>query len=637
MIKENYSYSAVISAPRICQHSSATREGDSIGVQTCRDDDTSVSDAGSEGYKCRGSFLAGKGGLKRKKRRNKAKISRRDMYIGTWNMQTMLSDSHIDLYKLDLLIEEMKIQKLNILGLCETRWSGEGCFKRGDYEIHFSGNSKGGLYGVAIILDKHHAACVAGVNYISDRIMTIKLNTKHVPMNVIHVYAPTSASSPEDIELFYNDLQNIIDRIPKREICMMTGDLNAKVGEGKDLDSGVGAFGHGKRNERGDMLSTFCQVNDFVITNTLFNHPLRKRYTWVSPLDQSRHQIDYILVNKFWKNIVIDSKTMPGADANTDHLLVKARVRLKAMKGEKKKGPIRFNIDRFEQKEIREEYELETKNRFSILATQMAAEDKCPNEIWEEMKNIYLESAEKILGKKESKKTKPYVSEEILQLSRDKRKARIENKKEEYKKIKKEIRKKIRKEKREWLEQECAKITTANEQRKSKELFQQIKKVKGDKLYSRNQCIKDKDGNTLTDAKDVLNRWHDYGKGLFSYENREDAAEFPTENLEPEPLFDEIDSAIHQLKSGKAPGLDNVPGELLKFSDISSKKALHTLCCKIWKSGTWPTEWKLQEFVMLYKSGDQKNCGNYRTIALISHASKIMLIIILNTGCPVLL
>ena len=189
---------------------------------------------------------------------------------------------------------------------------------------------------------------------------------------------------------------------------------------------------------------------------------------------------------------------------------------------------------------------------------------------------------------------------------------------------------KIRKEKREWLEQECAKITTANEQRKSKELFQQIKKVKGDKLYARNQCIKDKDGNTLTDAKDVLNRWHDYGKGLFSFENKEDAPEFPTESLEPEPLFDEIESAIHQLKSGKAPGLDNVPGELLKFSDISSKKALHSLCCKIWRSGTWPTEWKLQEFVMLYKSGDQKNCGNYRTIALISHASKIMLIIILN-------
>ena len=98
----------------------------------------------------------------------------------------------------------------------------------------------------------------------------------------------------------------------------------------------------------------------------------------------------------------------------------------------------------------------------------------------------------------------------------------------------------------------------------------------------------------------------------------------------PAHLFDEVCNAINQLKSGKAPGLDHIPGELLKFSDLLSKKAVHSLCCKIWTSGTWPTEWKLQEFVMLHKGGDPKICGNYRTIALISHASKIMLIIILN-------
>merc|ERR1711888_84885 len=59
-------------------------------------------------------------------------------------------------------------------------------------------------------------------------------------------------------------------------------------------------------------------------------------------------------------------------------------------------------------------------------------------------------------------------------------------------------------------------------------------------------------------------------------------------------------------------------------------KALHHLCRKIWESSEWPTDWKLQEFVMLYKSGNRKDCGNYRTIALISHTSKILLIIILN-------
>ncbi|GFS03109.1 retrovirus-related Pol polyprotein from type-2 retrotransposable element R2DM [Elysia marginata] len=59
-------------------------------------------------------------------------------------------------------------------------------------------------------------------------------------------------------------------------------------------------------------------------------------------------------------------------------------------------------------------------------------------------------------------------------------------------------------------------------------------------------------------------------------------------------------------------------------------KALHHLYCQIWKQQEWPEDWKLQEFVMLYKNDNSKECGNYRTIALISHASEILLIIILN-------
>ena len=264
------------------------------------------------------------------------------------------------------------------------------------------------------------------------------------------------------------------------------------------------------------------------------------------------------------------------------------------------------------------------------MESDWCSDDKCPDQIWQGMKNIYLESAEKILGKKTKKNSKPFISEEILQLSKDKKKARIENKQEEYRRLKKELRNKIRKEKKEWLEQECGKISSANEQRKSKELYQQIRKVKGNKQFIKNQCIKDENGNTLTEAKEVLERWHDYGKGLFSFTKPTSVLDFSNEDLEPEPLFHEIESAIYQLKSGKAPGLDNVPSELLKFSDSTSKKAIHLLCCKIWKTGSWPEEWKQQEFVMLHKSGDPKNCGNYRTIALISHTSKIMLIIILN-------
>ena len=96
------------------------------------------------------------------------------------------------------------------------------------------------------------------------------------------------------------------------------------------------------------------------------------------------------------------------------------------------------------------------------------------------------------------------------------------------------------------------------------------------------------------------------------------------------PLLDEVTIAINQLKTGKSPGLDGIPAELIKSSDTSGIEALHMLCNKIWETCQWPEDWKKQEFVMLHKGGSAKECSNYRTIALISHASKVLLIIILN-------
>ncbi|GFS26835.1 endonuclease-reverse transcriptase [Elysia marginata] len=87
-------------------------------------------------------------------------------------------------------------------------------------------------------------------NPVSDRILTVKLNTKPVALNIIQVYAPTSVSTQEEAEQFYSDLQAIKDKMPKREVCIIMGDFNAKVGEGLELESGIGPFGLGERNER---------------------------------------------------------------------------------------------------------------------------------------------------------------------------------------------------------------------------------------------------------------------------------------------------------------------------------------------------------------------------------------------------
>ena len=420
--------------------------------------------------------------------------------------------------------------------------------------------------------------------------------------------------------------------VPDRNICIIMGDFNAKVGEGIDAECGIGPYGHGTRNERGDMLASFCQANEMSITNTYFQQPNRRRYSWISPLDESRHQIDYFLINKSWLTSVINAKSCPGADSDSDHLLIKMKVRIKAIKQKQPSRPSRFNVELMKDDDstASTDYNIETNNRFDALLKLWNENESLPEEIWTEMKKVYLETAESVLGTKKKKPPKPFLSNEVLDLIEKKRKARIENKKEEYKRLKREVRRTIRKDKSTWLENECAKITEANAEKKSKELFKHIGKVKRkNTICFQNQTLKDSNGETLTEMEQILSRWHEYGSSLFdSMDIRDENLE--VQNFEPPPLRSEVENAVKKLKDGKAPGLDNIPGELLKYSGSSSMKALHHLCTTIWISGEWPTDWKRQEFVMLHKSGDTKDCTNYRTIALISHASKILLSIILN-------
>ena len=611
-----------VESPRNGQYLRATGEGVSVNVEDILDDDVNASDGSCTKQTRRDSSFKTKS-----QKRGKEKIRKKEINIGTWNVQTMMPEG-----KLELLLKELEDHIVNITGLCETRWKGEGVFELGDHTIVFSGNDRGGSRGVAIILDKYHGKCLRSHNAISDRIVAIKLNTKPVPLNIIQVYAPTSDCEEEEIEAFYTDLQSVKNRIPDREISIVMGDFNAKVGEIEDSESGIGPYGLGTRNDRGDMLAAFCQANSLTITNTYFKHPKRRRYTWKSPGDRYRNQIDYILIDTKWKTSVTNARTRPGVDCDSDHILVTANLRLKAFKKEKGKPTLKYDVDKLDDPEIDGQYIIETDNRFAVLLTDWRANESMPDEIWAGMSKAFKETAETKLGPKKTKPSKSYITDEAFQLAKDKSQARKDNNKAEYKRLKKEVRQKIRRDKVAWLEKECSEITAANIERKSKKLFQQIKKIKTKPFQARNQSINTKDGMTLTEMGDVLNRWCQYGTELF--DTNIEVPETPPclfyEHTEPRPLIDEVKSAIRQLKTGKSPGLDGIPAELLKHVGDVGIEAIHYLCDKIWESCKWPEEWKLQEFVMLYKSGNTKSCGNYRTIALISHASKILLIIILN-------
>ena len=264
-----------------------------------------------------------------------------------------------------------------------------------------------------------------------------------------------------------------------------------------------------------------------------------------------------------------------------------------------------------------------------------ADSEKVPEEIWSDMKAVFTETSEEKLGRKRHKKPKPYISDEVKELAKQKSDARKMKNTDQYKKLKREIKSKIRRDRRIWLEQECEKINEHNENRKSRELFEQVRSLKQTKFKAQNQCINKSDGTTLTEPQKILGRWHEYGNTLFNTKNNiKSMTDLSFENSnferEPPPLISEVEAAISELKCRKSPGLDNIPGELLKHSGEGGVRAMHHLCCEIWKTGHWPQDWKTQEFVMLHKGGNVKDCNNYRTIALISHSSKILLIIILK-------
>ena len=116
----------------------------------------------------------------------------------------------------------------------------------------------------------------------------------------IQVYAPTSNTEEAEVEQFHEDLQDLLEITPKKDVLFIIGDWNAKVGS-QETPGVTGKFGLEVQNEAGQRLIEFCQENALVIANTLFQQHKRRLYTWTSNDDWHQNQIEYSLQPKMEK------------------------------------------------------------------------------------------------------------------------------------------------------------------------------------------------------------------------------------------------------------------------------------------------------------------------------------------------
>ena len=112
--------------------------------------------------------------------------------------------------------------------------------------------------------------------------ISVRLQGKPFHITVLQVYAPTSNAEEAEVEWFYEDLQDLLELTPKKDILFIIGDWNAKVGS-QETPEVTGKFGLRVQNEAGQRLTEFCQENILVTANTLFQQHKRRLYTWTSP------------------------------------------------------------------------------------------------------------------------------------------------------------------------------------------------------------------------------------------------------------------------------------------------------------------------------------------------------------------
>ena len=159
--------------------------------------------------------------------RSKVQCYKEQYCIGIWNARSMNQG------KLEVVKQEIARVNVHILGISELKWTGMGEFNSDDHYIYYCGQESLRRNGVAIMVNKRVQNAVLGCNLKNYRMISVRFQGKPFIITVIQVYAPTSNAEEAEVEWFYEDLQDLLELTPKKDILFIIGDWNAKVGSQK--------------------------------------------------------------------------------------------------------------------------------------------------------------------------------------------------------------------------------------------------------------------------------------------------------------------------------------------------------------------------------------------------------------------
>ena len=555
------------------------------------------------------------------------KLKDNDFRIGTWNVLTMLQAG-----KLAEITDELISYGIKIAALQEIRWKDEGELRKKHYSVFYSGSKKEGHKGTGFWVSKTARESVLGFEPINNRLCLLKLKGKFQNITLVSVYAPTEESEEEEKDNFYEDLDKTFQKVSKHDMIIILGDLNAKIGRESFVRQTAGLHSlHQETNDNGIRLCSFAHSTNMWISSVSFPHKNIHKITWKLPGTNKGNQIDHMLINRRYATSVLDVRTYRGANCDSDHFLVIAKIRQRLATANKRETKqMRWDSHKLKDNvDVLEAYQESLSEKLNISHVNQSKEEVAHH--WDHIKSAINKAATETIGTMKKSTQNDWYDNECRYINGIKNDAykKYMNKStrqnlNDYKEKRKAAKKLIKTKKRNFLKSKISQIEEKAQHNKPREMYLLIKQ-QSQTFKPIVKACKSKTGLTLTTEDEILNRWREFFSDLYSADLNcsENGTYHLAENYIEPITLEEVKKAILKLKNCKASGEDAVSAELLKYGGQRLVEEIHLLLLNVWSAEIIPLDWLSSIIIPVHKKGDRTKCENYRGISLLNTIYKV--------------
>jgi len=454
------------------------------------------------------------------------KSSQKFLKVGIWNVLSLAKGNA----PLKTLARQLEDMDMGVVGVCEHRLFTAGGvvadMRVNSYQFLYTSADKKEGFGVGFLVSQHVLPAVESCSGVSSRLATLRLKTRCGHSTIIMCHAPTN--DKEDIikDQFYDSLEQVLAKTPARDMVVLLGDFNAKLGNVPGVwDKEMGRVGPpGQMSDNGRRMLQMAATSGLVVTNTVYRQPRSRQWTWRAP-DGHTAVKDYVLVRKSQKNMVRRVRACRRNDICSDHRMVVVEMVLRPQRISQTKPVGRFALSNLGIPDTAKAYQAAVSKAFK------KKEGGSVETQWTQFKTVVLEAAEEHIGRKRTfhhdwMVVKTY---KVLQAKGRAleawRSSRTDKNRLSYLKFKKKAKLAVRQAKDRWWQARAQELEEHGQHGRQKELFASLKRLKK-KTSKARSSIANKDGEVLSSQQEVEARWAQHFEAVLN-PNAEVTAKFP--------------------------------------------------------------------------------------------------------------